>query len=197
MKRGGVRILGGRLQGRRLDVPGSARPTTSKVREALFSIWGGDVAGRRFLDLFAGSGVVGLEALSRGAVQSTFVESSKNALMTLRRNCQLAERGSYRLVALQLPKVGTKLAKEGFAFVFADPPYDFDQYAPLLAAVRPLVTEDGELVIEHSSRATLPAVSGWQEGQTRRYGESCLSFLRPVSPTPPQPTPPLPTAEVP
>ncbi len=177
MKRPGVRILGGSLQGRRLDVPTTARPTASRVREALFSIWGSDLVGHRFLDLFAGSGAVGLEALSRGAVMSTFVESSKTALRTLRRNCELAERGTYRLVALQLPKVGSKLRPHGFSFAFADPPYDYQDYARLLAAVHPLMTEDGELVIEHSSRSSLPPAPGWHHAATRRYGESCLSFF--------------------
>ena len=71
----GLRIAGGAHRGRRLAVPQGARPTQDRVREALFSIWGERVRGARFLDLFAGSGAVGIEALSRGAATATFVES--------------------------------------------------------------------------------------------------------------------------
>lgn len=184
MKRPGVRILGGSLQGRRLEVPSTARPTASRVREALFSIWGPDLVGRRFLDLFAGSGAVGLEALSRGAAMTTFVESSKTALRILQRNCQLAEAQTYRLLALRLPRVGSKLTPRSFDLAFADPPYDFEDYGQLLAAVHPLMHEGGELVIEHSSRSQLPTESAWHRTTTRRYGESCLSFFGATATTP-------------
>lgn len=179
MKRGGVRIIGGALQGQRLEVPSGARPTESRVREALFSIWGADLPGCRFLDLFAGSGAMGLEALSRGATSSTFVESSKSSLAALRRNCRIADRDAVRLVSIRLPKIGRRLGTQPFGLAFADPPYDFAAYGPLLEALRPCVAKDGELVIEHSSRSTMPDDEAWQHADTRRYGESCLSFFRP------------------
>lgn len=181
MKRGGVRILGGSLQGRRLEVPARARPTESRVREALFSIWGGELPGSHFLDLFAGSGAVGLEALSRGASSSTFVDASKAALAALRRNCRIAEGHGVELVALRLPRMGTKLGARSFGLAFADPPYDFDGYGELLDEVRPHIADEGELVIEHSSRATMPEVAGWRQSDSRRYGECCLSFFRPLA----------------
>lgn len=186
MKRGGVRILGGALQGRRLDVPATARPTESRVREALFSIWGHDVGDCRFLDLFAGSGAVGLEAVSRGAASATFVECAKAALACLRRNLRLADDSGQlgdstcRLVPSRLPRIPGALKSSHFDLAFADPPYDYDGYGSLLHEVRPLIEEGGELVIEHATQATLPASAGWESVSTRRYGTSCLTFFRPL-----------------
>lgn len=189
MKRGGVRILGGHLRGRRLEVPSTARPTESRVREALFSIWGQDIVDCRFLDLFAGSGAVGLEALSRGAASSTFVESAKTALGALRNNLRRVLTGdcilgSSHLVASRLPRLGSGLQGRQFDLAYADPPYDFPEYGPLLQSARNLFQEHGELVIEHESRTVMPTSELWQHTDTRRYGTSCLSFFRPLAVNP-------------
>ncbi|MGB5294908.1 MAG: RsmD family RNA methyltransferase, partial [Thermoanaerobaculia bacterium] len=86
-RRSGVRISGGRFRGRSLPVPATARPTSARLREALFDIWRDRVPGARFLDLFAGSGAVGLEALSRGASFVVFVENDRDAVRRLQAVC--------------------------------------------------------------------------------------------------------------
>lgn len=186
MKKGGVRILGGHLRGRRLEVPSTARPTESRVREALFSIWGQDIVDCRFLDLFAGSGAVGIEALSRGAKSATFVESAKSALAALRRNLRLVPAddhavGSGHLMTCRLPRLGERLQGLQFDLAYADPPYDFPEYGPLMDSARGLFEDHGELVIEHESRTEMPDSDLWQQTDVRRYGTSCLSFFRPLT----------------
>lgn len=181
MKRGGVRLSGGRHGGRVLTVPGHTRPTEGRVREALFAIWAAEVDGCSFLDLFAGSGAVALEAISRGALSATAVESDPRALRTLAAN---ATRLGERAVTVRrgsLPGDLASLAAEvaRFDLVFADPPYRYPAYPDLLAAVAPLLATDGELAVEHSCRRDLPLEhGGLVRVDRRRYGESCLSFYR-------------------
>lgn len=184
----GVRISGGQLRGRRLTVPGPARPTESRVREALFSSWMEGVPGGRFLDLFAGSGAVALEAASRGAHTVVAVEGDPEAFDLLQENiATVGVRGVVESFRGELPGFLQRLRGEGagpFDLVFADPPYAFEGYAGLLAAVEPLLARDGEIAIEHSCRSELPAeVGGLVKTHTRRYGECGLSFYRRVEPT--------------
>lgn len=172
-----VRVLGGELGGRRLEVAAGVRPTESRVREALFSIWQDRIAGARFLDLFAGSGAVGLEALSRGAERVCYVERSSKALSVLRRN--LKDLGAQQRVEVRrgaLPAALKRRASASFDLVFADPPYVFEDHAGLLQALEGWVSASGEVVIEHSKRCPTAEIAGWQLHDQRRYGESCLSF---------------------
>lgn len=174
----GVRVTGGSHRGRGLAVPPGARPTEGRVREALFSIWGDRLDRARVLDLFAGSGVVGLEALSRGALAVVFVDESLRAVKTLEANAaQLGEAVEVR--KLPLP-AGLSRLTGAYDLVFADPPYAFAEYEPLLAGIAPLLAPDGEIVVEHSSRTDLPIEAGrLVRTDVRRYGESALSFYRP------------------
>src|SRR5262245_38258932 len=132
-----MRIISGELRGRRLKAPPglATRPTSDRLREALFNILGGDVAGSRFLDVFAGSGAVGLEAYSRGADSVGFVEHSRRALALLEENvehCGASE--GVRIVARDALSALRSLATKGeeFDIVFVDPPYEADLYAPTL-----------------------------------------------------------------
>lgn len=174
----GVRMTGGSFRGRGLAVPPGARPTEGRVREALFSIWGDRLDRARVLDLFAGSGVVGLEALSRGALTVLFVDESLRAVKTLEENAaQLGEKVEVR--KLPLPSGLARLAGP-YDLVFADPPYAFTEYGSLLAGLVPLLAPDAEVVVEHSSRKELPVEAGaLVRTGVRRYGESALSFYRP------------------
>ncbi|HSK76419.1 MAG TPA: 16S rRNA (guanine(966)-N(2))-methyltransferase RsmD [Thermoanaerobaculia bacterium] len=177
----GVRITGGDFKGRGLAVPPGARPTEGRVREALFSMWGESVDGARVLDLFAGSGVVGLEAIGRGALSVLAVDQDRRTIETLEANAALLgeEIGIRRLT---LPAGLSRLAEERvgpFDLVFADPPYVFNAYPEILAGVIPLLSGAGEVCIKHSSRRELPVeVSPLVKVETRRYGESSLSFYR-------------------
>lgn len=159
-----MRIIAGSHRGRRLSGPkGTAlRPTSDKVREALFSILGAQVIGSRFLDLYAGTGAVGIEALSRGAATVTFVESDPKAVKLLQKNlqaCQLLDRAK-----VCVGQTATFLARKDrwggpYDILFADPPYAaLDELEVLIQAWRPgLLSGEATVMIEQDSRATLPA----------------------------------------
>jgi 16S rRNA (guanine966-N2)-methyltransferase len=182
-----TRIVGGVAKGRRLAVPSrGTRPTSERAREALFSSLAGlvDLDGARVLDLFAGSGAVGLEALSRGAAEVVLVDSDRTACESVHRNiAAVALPGArvYRRPAAAFLAGGG--VDEGFDLVFADPPYAFadDHLAGLLTA---LVEGDwlaagAVVVVERSARTAAPR---WPEGmepiKQRRYGEGMLWYGR-------------------
>lgn len=177
----GVRITGGDHKGRGLAVPPRARPTEGRVREALFSMWREDLEGARVLDLFAGSGVVGLEAIGRGALSALAVDEDRRAVEILEANAGLLKEG-IGIRRLSLPAGLSRLAEEGagpFELVFADPPYAFNAYEELLTGVAPLLAAEAQVCVEHSSRRELPVqVGSLVKVETRRYGESSLSFYR-------------------
>ena len=135
----GVRITGGEFRGRGLAVPPGARPTEGRVREALFSIWSDRLAGARVLDLFAGSGVVGLEALGRGALSALAVDQGLQAVKTLEANAGKLGEGLLEIRRLTLPEGLARLPPGAFDLVYADPPYNFAAYGELLEAVAPLL----------------------------------------------------------
>lgn len=181
-----LRILGGTWRGRRLQVASGVRPTEARLREALFSIWRPRLADCLFLDLFAGSGAVGLEALSRGAGRAVFAESQPRVLTVLRRRLSelapapSADREASQLRRARLPGDLAKWPPEAFDLIFADPPYRFAGYEALLRRTADLVAAGGEMAIEHSARVEIAdAVAGWRRHDRRRYGDSCLSFYRP------------------
>lgn len=175
-----LRLSGGLLRGRKIAVPDSARPTEGRVREALFSIWAPAVEGARLLDLFAGSGAVAFEALSRGARGVVLVDESREVTATLTRNRDKLgiDPAAAVIVRAELP-TGKLSRFDPFDLVFADPPYAFDRHADLLAMVKPLLAEGGELVLEHSFRTALPdAAAGLFLNREKIYGGSALGFYR-------------------
>lgn len=189
MKRGNrVRVTGGLHKGRYLAVPPGARPTEGRVREALFSIWQEPLAsGARLLDLFAGSGVIGLEAAGRGALRVVCVERNRRSLSMLQSNRDRLGEALVEIRRLELPAglADLRAQHEGddgpFDLVFADPPYRFSGYAELLAGIEPLLAAHGEVAVEHSARTPPPAEPGGLiRVDQRRYGESALSFYRRV-----------------
>ena len=176
----GVRVTGGAHRGRGLAVPPAARPTEGRVREALFSIWSDRLEGARVLDLFAGSGVVGLEAVGRGALSALLIDEDFRAVKTLEANCARVGEKTVEIRRLTLPGGLGRLTEAGpFDLVYADPPYNFQPYDALIAGAAPLLATDGELVVEHSTRRDLPVQAGeLVRTDTRKYGESSLSFYR-------------------
>lgn len=178
----GVRITGGEFRGRGLAVPPGARPTEGRVREALFSIWRERIEGVRFLDLFAGSGVVALEALGRGALSALAVDDNLRTVKILEANAERLGEKLLEVRRLALPAGLPRLATEGagpFDLVYADPPYNFNPYEDLLQGIAPLLGQDGEIAVEHSSRRDLPIeVGSLTRVDVRRYGESSVSFYR-------------------
>lgn len=160
-------------------MPRGARPTEGRVRGALFSIWSERIERARFLDLFAGSGAVGLEALSRGALTAVFVERDREAADLLARNLRLASEGAARVVRGALPAAIERLRQEEepFDLIFADPPYAWTVTEEFLAELAALARPDAELIVEHARRTPPPAVApAWVRRDLRRYGESALSI---------------------
>jgi 16S rRNA (guanine966-N2)-methyltransferase len=169
-----VRVIAGELGGRRLRAPRGAatRPTSDRVREALFSMLG-DVGGLRVLDLFAGSGALGIEALSRGAAHATFVERSAPALAALRANL-----ASLRLEARARVHAGdalTALRGAGpYDLVFLDPPYAAaEALASELSRALPAVLAAGARVVSESDRRAPPALA-LPLARERRYGDTLI-----------------------
>lgn len=176
-----MRIVGGTLGGRVLRAPTghSTRPTSEKVREAIFNILP-DVEGARVLDIFAGSGALGIEALSRGAVHATFIDFDKTALKVLRQN--LAELGleDRATVIAQDAVAAVRRATpaEPWRFVFIDPPYASDLATrAVLALPAGSLASDARIVIEHDRRHAPPdALGDLLRHDQRRYGDTLVSF---------------------
>lgn len=178
-----MRVVAGDLRGRRLAVAAGVRPTESRVREALFSIWAPRLQGVRFLDLFAGTGAVGLEALSRGAAWASFIEQEPRVVAALAESCRALAAGRSEVLRAKLPEGLRRPPALGFELVFADPPYGFSAGRELLEAARAWIDAGGELVFEHSRRDPPPAPpAGWELSDQRSYGESALAFYRSVVP---------------
>jgi 16S rRNA (guanine966-N2)-methyltransferase len=178
-----MRIVSGSRGGRRLKAPAglAVRPTPDKVREALFSILGQRVTGARVLDLFAGTGAVGLEALSRGAASVLFVEQSASVARLIKGNIEALEFGDVANVWIgRLPGVLGKIAMAypPFDIVFADPPYEKGQLDLLTAhpALSGVVSPGSTVVLEHRYSETF-ATAPWAVTECRRYGDTALSFL--------------------
>jgi 16S rRNA (guanine966-N2)-methyltransferase len=172
-----VRVVAGSLRGRRLRAPAGAatRPTSDRVREAIFNALASldAIADAVVLDLFAGSGALGIEALSRGAARCTFVESARPALATLRANLDALRLVERTTVAPM--DVDRFLASSPSAdLVLADPPYTFDGWDALMGAL------DAELLVAESDRPVEPA-SGWEIVRDKRYGATHVTFLRRTS----------------
>jgi 16S rRNA (guanine966-N2)-methyltransferase len=173
-----VRIVAGEWRGRRLAVPpGAVRPTADRVREAWMSIVHTLLPGAAVLDLCAGSGALGLEALSRGARHATFVESNARVLRTLRENIELVgAEGRSTVVGTDAARYIARLEADSFDVAFADPPYESGLAAAV--AARWLAVPFAHVIgIEHSARETLPG-----GGDMRRYGDTAITFFRVVTP---------------
>jgi 16S rRNA (guanine966-N2)-methyltransferase len=189
-----MRIVGGEGRGRRLRAPRGlrTRPTAERVREALFDIVGPAVAGTRVLDLFAGTGAVGIEALSRGAARAVFVEKDPAALRALRANLAAvgASRAQARVVGDDALGCLDRLAAEEGAFdlVFLDPPYDgaLAQRALARLAGSALLGPGARVVVQHFVKTAVTAPAGLVPArEPRRFGDTALTFLRGEAYTPP------------
>ena len=178
---GRLRITGGTARGVPLTTPERVRlrPTSGLVREALFNILGDEVVQATFLDLFAGTGAAGIEALSRGAASATFVDAEQACCQAILRSLartNLAEAAT--VVRGRLP--GALRSLEGpFDIVFSDPPYGSEDADATLVESSDLVTASGVVVYEHSSRYNPPdRLAGHLLVDRRDYGDSSLSFYR-------------------
>ena len=174
-----MRVIGGEFRSRRLKaLRGRAlRPTSDRLRETLFNVLGDEVAGTTFVDAYAGTGAVGIEALSRGAAHAIFIENNRQAVSVLRENLRAlgVER---RATVLNRPARGA-LAGLRAGIVFLDPPYD--ELAEYEGALTALGDNPPSLVVaEHAARIALaPSYGSLRRARTLRQGSSSLGFYRP------------------
>jgi 16S rRNA (guanine966-N2)-methyltransferase len=182
-----TRIIAGRAGGTVLEVPGSGtRPTSDRVRESLFgALESADaLIGARVVDLYAGSGALGLEALSRGAGAAALVERSGPAATIAQRNAaRVAKAMGTTPAAVHRSAVLAYLARPcgPFDLAFLDPPYDLDdvELAAVLHALAPRLSPGGLVVVERASRSSEPAApDGWELDRHRRYGDTALWWYR-------------------
>ncbi|HWK77506.1 16S rRNA (guanine(966)-N(2))-methyltransferase RsmD [Microbacterium sp.] len=186
-----TRIIAGDARGLRLEVPGSGtRPTSDRVRESLFgALESADaVSGARVLDLYAGSGALGLEALSRGAASADLVERSRPAAAVVRRNAAAVAKslsGAAARVHESAVLPFLKRADGQWDLVFTDPPYDLDDVAMTadLVALAPLLSQDAVVVVERARRSTPPDVSaaGLEVFREKAYGDTAVWWAQPVA----------------
>jgi 16S rRNA (guanine966-N2)-methyltransferase len=172
-----MRVVAGSARGRRLEGPtgGATRPTTDRVRESVFNALGSrlDLTGARVLDLFAGTGALGIEALSRGAASAVFVEADRAAAATIRRNLAATGLAAGAEVVAQRVTAWLRQVPAGevpYDVAFCDPPYDFDDWTSLLADL------PARLAVLESNR---PVVApGWTVTRERRYGTTFVTFAQ-------------------
>ena len=182
-----MRIVGGRLRGRALVAPKSQaiRPTADRLREALFNIlvhaYGDPVSGARVLDLFAGTGALGLEALSRGAAFALFVDDGAEARALLRENiAALGLGGVARVFRRDAAQLGAAYPLAPFSLAFLDPPYGQGLAQQALAAARAggLFVSDALIVVEEAAKADFVAPEGFDELERRDYDDTMLIVLQ-------------------
>jgi 16S rRNA (guanine966-N2)-methyltransferase len=186
-----MRVIGGNARGRQLKVPkGQAlRPTAGRVKESLFDILPHDLSGAKVLDLFAGTGNLTIEALSRGAVEAILVDSSAQSGKAIRENLRrlnLASRG--KLWMMPVTRALPLLARQGetFDLIFMDPPYERRLIEPALKIIdkETLLRDSGVLIAEHSVREPITFhLETLNLTDQRRYGSTTLSFFRPITQT--------------
>lgn len=184
-----MRIVGGSFGGRRLNAPpgSGTRPTTDRVREALFNILGPRIVGKSVLDCFAGSGALGLESLSRGASSVVFVEKTRSAAETVKANATslgLVFGPCMRIVCGDLERSIAQLSNFGpFNLWLVDPPFamvrDGSAVRMLSLLLRAgLLSPEGLVVIEYPNDQPCPEIKGLECESNRRYGDTFLAFFR-------------------
>jgi 16S rRNA (guanine966-N2)-methyltransferase len=175
-----IKLTGGNLKGRSIkSLPGSTtRPSSSKVREAIFNIIGGRVTGSSWLDLFGGSGAVGLEALSRGADGVTFIEKDAGALNCLKKNISLFNLTDKVRLFRQDALTFLKNKPESYSFVFLDPPYQSDYYEKVFSLINKnpaILKPDGVLIVEHRTKIILPDIVLIMK-KSYKYGDTSVTL---------------------
>lgn len=180
------RIISGSFKGRSLKTFSgtNTRPTADRVKESVFNIIQDKLPGSSVLDLFAGTGSLGLEAISRGCNIAVFVEKDKRALAVLRENCKvLGCTDDIVIMPMDVEKAIRSLQAKDYVFdiVFMDPPYDRNLETPVLLTLSEsgIVKNDGIIILEHMTKAKQPDATGiFTRFDTRRYGSTSISFYR-------------------
>ncbi|HNY64883.1 MAG TPA: 16S rRNA (guanine(966)-N(2))-methyltransferase RsmD [Deltaproteobacteria bacterium] len=169
-----IRVCAGRYGSRRLECPvKGVRPTTDRVKQAIFSTLPVDLEGAHVLDLFAGSGNLGIEALSRGAGHVTFVDSSKVCTQVIEKNLRLLQALDQAKIVRSGVEAFLEKCQDQFDVIFMDPPYNKGLASQLAPHVYSFVKTGGVLVIEHSPIEAVP-VEPWK---TRTYGDTMITYI--------------------
>lgn len=176
-----MRVVAGTARGRRLVAPSgtATRPTTDRVRESTFNALGSrlDLDGAVVVDLFAGSGAMGIEALSRGAGHAWFVESDARAVEVIDRNLAVLDFGDRSTVLRATVNDVIERLPAEIDLVVADPPYSFNGWHDLLVSLEPRLGEAGVVVVESDRPVELPP--GWQKMREQAYGGTVIAFAAP------------------
>lgn len=180
-----MRVIAGTAKGMKLKAPkGTAvRPTADRVKEALFSIIGTSIQQKVFVDLYAGSGAIGIEALSRGSGYCVFIDHKKDNIALIKENLEktrLAEKA--RLIVSDAEKAVVKLAREDFkaGLIYLDPPYSDTDFLPLILNIfnHQMIHSNGLLIIEHDYH-NRQRFNEFANIRQKRYGDTCLTFISP------------------
>jgi 16S rRNA (guanine(966)-N(2))-methyltransferase RsmD len=183
MKRG-IKVHSGSKKGVKLKVPKGIRPTKGLLRRSLFDRMGPWIKGKRVLELFAGTGAIGFEALSRSAREVVFVEISRRTVRAIKENAEkLGLSDRVKIIHKDSLKAMRELIDRGerFDFIFADPPYKLDNYGNLMELVHHLLEEDGIFVLETHWRKSVPKVKGLNLEKEVRIGDAVLRFYSGLS----------------
>lgn len=177
-----LRVIGGTLRGRPIAVPPRTRPTLALVRRGVFDHLGKRVVGARVLDLFAGTGAMGIEALSRGASRVWFVERAPSALKILRKNLGSLDLLDHaRVIPMDALDLLNGPPPDPFDLVFVDPPYGYRSWERLFRLLAPWMAPEGLVVSEFSARDNVPFPEGWETIWERVYGETQVRIHRRLS----------------
>ena len=181
-----MRVIAGTAKGRKLKAPRgrTIRPTSDRVKEAIFNMIGTEVVGASVLDLFAGTGALGIEALSRGAEKSTFVDESRKAVSLVDENLRLTDlRDKGKVIKGKVETVIERLVgeRELYNLIFLDPPYRIS--VTMLSSIcqrvaDALLAADGLMILEHSSKLESPDISGVKNGASKKYGDTAVTVYR-------------------
>ena len=180
-----MRIIAGEFKGRRLKTPAwdGLRPTSDKLRETLFNVLAPRIEGAAVLDVFAGTGAVGLESLSRGAARVVFIEQDRRAAELIAANvalcgvedrCAIIRDGAVRALERQRDD-------EVFDVIVLDPPYDFEPLGQVLDAAIGHLAPGGVVILEHAFRRAAPPVTGARQTRTVRSGDSALTIIERIA----------------
>jgi 16S rRNA (guanine966-N2)-methyltransferase len=181
-----MRVISGTARGLKLVAPtgNRTRPALDQVKEAIFNILF-DVSDMRVLDLFAGSGSIGIEALSRGASEAVFVDEWNKATEVIRKNlehCHLDDRAM--VIRSQVDRAVDRFGRKGekFDLIFVDPPYQKDLVTPSLTklSAASIASENAIIVVEHHPKETIGEIDGLRLTDSRKYGQTLITFLEPT-----------------
>ena len=184
-----LRVISGSARGHKLVSPTglNIRPTTDRVKEAVFSMMQEDIMGSDFLDLFSGTGAIGIEALSRGAKSCTFVDSSRESIEVIDKNIKHVSKAienlNYKILSQDICVAVNSLKSKSFDIIFMDPPYDKEVIDGVLKNIfdNDILKEDGFIVIEQSKNKNLPSENEFKIFKTKNYGLTTIIIMKPAN----------------